>query len=251
MALFQVQCKSEMLGKQVRVNVVIPDGIRSAGPGATCPVVYLLHGLSDDESMWGRRTSVERYADDHQIAVVMPNGDRSWYLDIPAGKYESYIGDELPRLMRLYFPYLSDKRGQTMIAGLSMGGFGALHTALKRPEQYGAVACFSGAFRLSDFSRTFRLVSEGVLTGDPTGTDADVYMLAEQAKDQKDKFPVYLWCGTEDGLFQSTVDMRDTLKESGFAVTYSETSGTHAWQYWDREIKNAFDWWKPIREAAK
>ena len=249
MAFFEVQCKSESLGKQVRVNVAIPgDRKKNAGD---LPVIWLLHGLSDDESMWARKTSVERYADDHGFAVVMPNGDRSWYLNQPAGRYEDYIGDELPALMRGYFPYLSQKRENNMIAGLSMGGFGALHTALKRPERYGAVACFSGAFRIAAPEWTRLLTAEGVIPGDPTGTDADVYDLAEKTRERADKFPVYLSCGTEDVVLPFTVDMRDALTRAGYPVTCSETPGNHAWVFWDREIKLAMDWWTDVRRAAK
>jgi len=249
MAFFEVRCKSERLGKQVRVNVVIPgDRRQSAGE---IPVIWLLHGLSDDESMWARRTSVERYADDHGFAVVMPSGDRSWYLNQPAGRYEDYIGDELPALMRGYFPFLSQKRENNLIAGLSMGGFGALHTALKRPDCYGAVACFSGAFLIADPTWAKLLCSDGVLAGDPTGTDADVYALAEKSAGRADKFPVYLSCGTGDGIFRYTAKMRETLEKAGYAVSYSESPGGHEWNFWDQEIRRAMDWWAGIRRAAK
>lgn len=249
MAFFEVQCKSESLGKQVRVNVALP-GNRTDDAGEL-PVIWLLHGLSDDESTWARKTSVERYADDHGFSVVMPDGDRSWYLNQPAGRYEDYIGDELPALMRGYFPYLSKKRENNMIAGLSMGGYGALHTALKRPGRYGAVACFSGAFGIAFPEWTRHLTSEGVIPGDPTGTDADVYALVKKSGERADQFPVYLWCGTEDALLPFTAEMRDTLSAAGFSVTYSETPGNHAWVYWDREIRLAMDWWAKIRRSEK
>lgn len=249
MAFFEMRCKSDSLGKQVRMNVVIP-GDRRADTGEI-PVIWLLHGLSDDESMWARRTSVERYAEGRGFAVVMPDGDRSWYLNQPAGRYEDFIGVELPALVRGYFPYLSDKRENNLIAGLSMGGYGALHTALKRPGRYGAVACFSGAFGVTEHAWARLLESEGVLKGDPAGTDADVYALAEAAKDRSDKFPVYLSCGTGDALLDFTRKMRDTLTAAGFPVSCSETAGGHEWDFWDRSIKGAIEWWTDLRGAAK
>ena len=249
MAFFEVHCKSEALGKQVRVNVVIPGDRR--GNAGDLPVVWLLHGLSDDESMWARKTSVERYAERHGFAVVMPNGDRSWYLNQPSGRYEDYIGEELPALIRGYFPYLSQKREDNLIAGLSMGGYGALHTALKRPVRYGAVACFSGAFCVTAPEWTKLLNGDGVIAGDPTGGDADVFALAKAAKDVSDKFPVYLSCGTEDALLGFTRKMRDTLTSAGFPVSYSETAGGHEWDFWDREIRRALDWWADLRKETK
>lgn len=249
MAFFEVRCKSESLGKQVRVNVVIP-GDRRKNPGVI-PVIWLLHGLTDDESMWARRTSVERYADDRGFAVVMPDGDRSWYLNQPAGRYEDFIANELPALMRGYFPYLSDKREDNLIAGLSMGGYGALHTALKHPDRYGAVACFSGAFDVTEPAWAQRLCSEGVIAGDPAGTDADVFALAEKSADQTDKFAVCLSCGVADALLPASRSMRDTLTAAGYSVAYFEGSGAHEWDFWDRSIKGAIEWWANLRGQTK
>ena len=119
-------------------NAVIPEGCKE-----DIPVVYLLHGLSDDHTMWCRRTSAERYADKYGIALIMPNADRSFYTDMKyGGKYYSYISDELVEYTRDLF-HLSHKREKNFMCGLSMGGYGALKIAFKNPEKYEAVAAFS------------------------------------------------------------------------------------------------------------
>lgn len=98
------------------------------------PTLYLLHGLSDDDSIWLRRTSIERYVAQMGIAVVMPQVHRSFYTDMAAGgQYWTFISEELPALARSFFP-LSAKREDNFVAGLSMGGYGALKLGLRKPE---------------------------------------------------------------------------------------------------------------------
>ena len=110
------------------VNVVLPQntsgqiGLKGVAADDGCPVLYLLHGMSDDHSTWIRRTSVERYATQYGLALVMPNAHRSYYTDMACGlKYWTYVSEELPRLMHTFFK-ISDRREDTFVAGLSMGG---------------------------------------------------------------------------------------------------------------------------------
>lgn len=110
-------------------------GMNGSQKKSSYPVLYLLHGLSDDHTIWHRRTSIERYVSALGLAVVMPNVGKSFYTDMAnGGNYFTFITEELPTLVQSYFP-VSAKREDNFIAGLSMGGYGAFKVALSCPEK--------------------------------------------------------------------------------------------------------------------
>ena len=150
MAFFQVNFFSPTLGFNTDIDVFIPtpnsDEVLNKKKSEyfqknrKYQVLYLLHGLSDDDSIWLRRTSIERYATEKGIAVVMPTTFRGWYIDTPAGKYYSYIGEELPRRVAEFFPAISQARADTYVAGLSMGGYVAMDIQRLYPETVAGLA---------------------------------------------------------------------------------------------------------------
>ena len=150
MALLHVNYFSEALGVQTPVDVILPEVKQGIGVDASAKdelpkVLYLLHGYSDDQTIWQRRTSVERYAAKYNLAIIMPGVNHSFYCNEVYGeRYWDFVSQELPRVMHRFFR-LSDKREDTFVAGLSMGGYGAMKLALNFPERFGAAASFSGA----------------------------------------------------------------------------------------------------------
>jgi S-formylglutathione hydrolase FrmB len=121
-------------------------------------VLYLLHGLSDDHTAWSRYTSIGRYAEAAGLAVVMPAVHRSFYANESAGhRYWDFVSEELPEVVRTFFQ-VSDRSEDTFVAGLSMGGYGAVRLALTFPGRYAAAASMSGALdivrAMADPSRT-------------------------------------------------------------------------------------------------
>ena len=243
---------SDALGHGVSVNVIIPEKRKTLiGMGGESAekykTVYLLHGLSDDETIWMRRTSIERYATELGVAVVMPNGGRSWYTDTASGEaYFTFIAKELPELARSFFSGLSDKREDNIIAGLSMGGYGAIKAALRCPETFGACISLSGAL---DISRLDYLMKpsewRGIFgfdmrsTAETSGTDEDVFHLARVAK----VFPrLYMWCGTEDALLEMNRRFSAQLTELGVSHKYEESEGSHTWKFWDLHIKDGIEY---------
>jgi len=138
MALLHCNFYSQVLRVAASMDVILPE--RACLAGARVPVLYLLHGLSDDHTIWQRRTSIERYAEARQIAVVMPAVGRSFYTDMAAGPaYWTYVSEEIPALASALFP-LSDQRRDCCVAGLSMGGYGALKLGLRCPGRFAAAA---------------------------------------------------------------------------------------------------------------
>src|SRR5688572_8749608 len=160
MALIHCDFFSETLELSTSMTVLLPQQTRTqigmAGAGAGehgAPVLYLLHGLSDDHTIWQRRTSIERYAAPLGLAVVMPAVHRSFYTDERhGGRFWAFLSDELPALVGEFFR-VSARREDTYVAGLSMGGYGAFKWALRQPERFAAAASMSGALDVVDLSR--------------------------------------------------------------------------------------------------
>jgi putative tributyrin esterase len=261
MACIQCHFSSKVLGLSSTMNVILPQPAASGGPGAggagghRFPTLYLLHGLSDDHTIWQRRTSIERYVEGLDLAVVMPAVDRSFYADTRTGqRYWTFVSEELPFLARSFFP-LSDAREDNFVAGLSMGGYGAFKLALTHPDRYAAAASLSGALDIVSRARTDEESGTGELrrvfgkVKELEGGPNDLFHLAEQMARRKDLRPaLYQWCGTEDFLYADNVCFRKHAKRLKLAVAYEEGPGGHEWACWDRQIQKVLAWLPGIRK---
>lgn len=256
MALMQCNFFSDVLGVMAKMMVIIPQqttrciGVsdKADAGAAGFRTLYLLHGLSDDETVWERRTSIERYAQEKGIAVVMPTTLRFFYTDTAHGyRYFTHIADEVPALAQQFFR-LSPRREDNYVAGLSMGGYGAFKVALSRPERFAAAASMSGVMDVADFNResvdaATRRELEGVFGPGPIrGTANDLYHLAEQAAKGPHRPRLFQTCGTEDFLYKMNVAYRDFVKPLGFDYTYTEMPGVHCWEFWDARIQEVLAW---------
>ena len=239
---------SGALGMFTTVLVLLPDDqsqARYGKDGNRFRALYLLHGLSDDETIWMRRTSVERYADRWGIAVVMPRGDRSFYCNAANGSaYYDFISRELPGVISAYYR-VSDRREDVFAAGLSMGGYGALKLALRTPEQFCAAAALSAVTDWPDCSRT---MLNGLMGKDYVcPPEDDLYYLADELKRRCDngEFAAprfFIGCGTEDVLLPHSKAFTVKLADLGWNVVYRESAGNHSWEFWDEYIQYVFDW---------
>jgi S-formylglutathione hydrolase FrmB len=245
MALFHAHFGSEALEMQVAADVILPERRRDLSRPLPC--LWLLHGLSDDHTIWQRRTSIERYVAPLNLAVVMPAADRSWYADMAHGlKYWRYISEELPAVMRQYFP-LSERRQDNFVAGLSMGGYGAFKLALSHPERYAAAASLSGAVDIASLwmAPDIHGLLEEVFGGSPAGTPNDLLHLAQQIAASGAPCPrLFQWCGTEDFLYQINLRFRDHAQRLKLPLDYSEGPGAHTWDRWDEQIQRVLAWLK-------
>src|SRR3982751_6715765 len=138
MAHLRCDFYSDVLGLNTSMTVILPQaaatqiGVRSTAGPADPPTLYLLHGLSDDDTIWTRHTSIERYAAERGLAVVMPQVHRSFYADEAyGGRFWTFLSEELPSLVGTFFR-ISPRTEDTYVAGLSMGGYGALKWALRQ-----------------------------------------------------------------------------------------------------------------------
>ena len=256
MAFIELHYHSDALKTAVTVNVILPEKAKTliGMDGVTqkeIKTLYLLHGLSDDHSIWMRRTSIERYAVERGIAVVMPNVGRSWYTDTAGGaKYFTFVTEELPRVCRNYFKGMSERKEDTLIAGLSMGGYGAIKAALRCPDTFGGCASLSGAFDIFAARRLMKWDEwRGVFGFDlekPSqlaGTQHDVFELVRRNCAAGVAFPkMYLWCGESDSLLTTNRDFRDLLVDKNIPHSYNESEGNHSWKWWDLHIQDALDY---------
>ena len=246
MAILHIDFFSRALGRSAQMDVILPDA-RSNAP-KPWKTLYLLHGMTDDCTAWQRWTSIERYAEESGVAVVMPDTRLGWYTDTAVGeRYFSFVSDELVRISRRMFPSLSHKREDTFVAGLSMGGYGAMKCALKRPETFSKAASLSGALDIFGMTRLDPPLGDQNYWEDIfgpieqiKGSENDVFAAAEELKNNRPE--LFMWCGTEDFLYSMNTAMRDHLLKLGYKLSYSESSGDHNWKYWDREIQNVLAW---------
>lgn len=246
MALLHVQFYSHMLDLSLNMNVVLPQCAPNE-PVKKYKTLYLLHGMHDDYSGWLRKTSIERYATEKGIAVVMPEVHLSFYADTKYGmKYWQFISKELPKICHEFFPNMSQRREDNFVAGLSMGGYGAMKLGLLSSDQFSHAASFSGALDLASrgmisgegyFMTLFGTIEEFL------GSENDLFAQAEKLVESGKELPkLYIWCGTEDFLYSHSVKFNKHCKELGFDVTYEESEGSHEWQYWDERVKRVLDW---------
>lgn len=260
MAIIDVNFFSNTLMRQVTYKAIVPTD-KPVMPGEKpeelkpFKTLYLLHGIMGNYNDWVTHTRVTKLAAEKGVAVVMPSGDNSFYVDQQSAcnNYGEYIGRELVEETRKLFP-LSHKREDTFIGGLSMGGYGAVRNGLKYYNTFGAVVGLSSAFildhavnsteeshwpfgRRSYYEHVFGDISKLI------GSDKDPKALVKRIKEDKGSFPrIYLACGTEDFLIESNRQFRDFLVSEGVEHTYVESKGVHDWKFWDEYIEKALDW---------
>ncbi len=250
MALIHCDFHSRALDLATSLCAIIPEPAGPAAAKPAYPVLYLLHGLSDDHTIWQRRTAIERYAAPLKLAVIMPAVQRSFYADMPAGgNYWTFISAELPELVGSLFPVATDRK-HTFVAGLSMGGYGAFKLALSHPERFAAAASLSGALDLAGWSR--RSITRAnraqwtATLGDlrrVAGSENDLFHLLKTAARSAADLPrLYQCCGTEDALLDDNRRFLKSARALKIRVAYEEGPGQHAWDYWDRQIRKVLAW---------
>ncbi|MCW2699657.1 MAG: esterase family protein [Blastococcus sp.] len=252
---------SEALSLSTSMTVLLPQqtstqiGMEGHSTDGLPPVLYLLHGLSDDDTIWLRRTSIERYVAPLGLAVVMPQVHRSFYTDQAyGGRYWTFLSEELPQLVQSLFR-VSDRREDTFVAGLSMGGYGAFKWALRQPERFAAAANLSGAVDVTGIVTRRRRPEDPRLferifgNREVAGTPDDLYELLRQA-DPARLPSLYMCCGTEDALIDDNRAYADACAAASVPVRTDFGPGGHDWAYWDVQIQDVLAW-LPLRDAGR
>ncbi len=261
MALVQVNFFSGALMKITTFHMILPNDappemiMENKNYERPMKTLYLLHGFSGNTIDWMMGSLVQEMALKYNLAIVMPSGDNSFYLN---GRgtgyaYETFTGVELVGYCRKTFG-LSDKKEDTYIGGLSMGGFGAIHTGLKYPETFGKMFGLSSALIVNEikgmkhgmkndiadydyYERTFGNLDElGTSENNPE------YLVSERRKKGEIIQPIFMACGTEDFLLNENHGFRDFLVKEGVNVTFMESPGIHDWKFWNEYLEPAVQW---------
>ncbi|MBP1586902.1 MAG: esterase family protein [Clostridia bacterium] len=240
---------SEALGMQTEVLVLLPQvgtageiGVDSGARSGPFKCLYLLHGLSDDQTIWMRRTSIERYAEAYGIAVVMPCGGRSFYTDMKKGQnYYTFVAKELPARICDTFN-ISAARRDNYIAGLSMGGYGALKIGLRECARFSKIAAFSACADIEDVRGVFD--PDGAIFGESDKVDAgdDLFLLADKYKDSELRPDVFMGVGTEDFLYDANKRLCAHFRDLGYNICWRDSHGNHEWAFWDVYVRFALEW---------
>ena len=251
---------SDALGLSTSMTVILPQqtsgqiGMRGTAPDADPPVLYLLHGLSDDDTIWLRRTSIERYVSAMGLAVVMPQVHRSFYTDEARGlRYWTFLTEELPELIGRFFRVSSAADGNLRrravdgrLRRIQMGAAGTRPVCCRgklvrrtehrpRREQRG----------LARRIRHLRIGCSG--TGlRPAATMTCCGWSGAPGLTAATCPQLYLCCGTDDALFADNVHFRDVAVERGLPLTVDFGPGEHEWGYWDAKIQDVLSW-LPLR----
>ncbi len=257
MAIFRIAFASETLFRTVNLNVIIPVetyGRTDIKKPEKFKTLYLLHGFGGNKDDWMDYTNLRSISEKYNLAVVLPSGENSFYenMNVITGRYSDFVGKELVEFTRRMFP-LSDKKEDTFIGGLSMGGFGALRLGSLYHQTFGKIFSLSGAFIIDNIAGKKEGYRDGI-------ADYDYYVRTfgnlEQVKDSpkdplycvkeaikvKDMPDVYMAVGTDDFLLKENRLMRESLENEGLKISYHEDHGIHDWDFWNRYLPKAMDW---------
>lgn len=267
MALIRADFFSASLMRNITIHAVIPsDKITDPKKGIerkTFKTLYLLNGLMGNDADWVTATRIERWAKDKDLAVIMPAGENRFYVDqdIPGQKYGTFVGKELVEHTRALFP-ISDKREDTFIAGLSMGGYGATINGLRFSDTFSHVAALSAAYIMDRVEHSVynapwitedRAYFEHIF-GDISnlrGSEKDYEALVVKLKEEKKDIPkFYIAIGVDDDLLEVNRSYHKYLQAQGVDVTYVEAPGAHEWDFWDSQIRKVLEW-LPLGEVNR
>lgn len=259
MAYLEFEFDSKTLKRTASFKAIIP--FEKFEP--PYPTLYLLHGLGGNSSRWLHATNIRALAENQGVAVIMPSGENSFYLDILVkdgclGDFGAYVGEELVRVTREMFP-LSHKREETWISGMSMGGYGAFRNGLKYCDTFGKAAIFAGAVHFYEYDREW-VRTQGNVAGELMNfgeldvtekTDRNPRVIIEQIKERNEKdhanyFPeFYVTCGTEDHLLKANESLSGALKEAGAKVQFVPRPGGHTPAFCNENLPDVFAFLDP------
>lgn len=240
--------QSNLMQRAVPYRLILPQGYYKSRKNY--PVLYLLHGLFGCCDNWVDLTNLCDYVLDTKLIIVLPEGGNGWYTDsvtVKEDKFESYITEELiPEIDLLY--KTNPKRESRFIGGLSMGGFGALKFALKKPDLFAFAFSISGAFSAPQQTNSnpgfdWENLGDSILKAfgeedSPTRSQNDLFQIIKLISDKEAvNLPdIYMVCGMEDEFLKVNRKLAELLRGKKISFEYSETSGSHDWNYWDKEI---------------
>ena len=244
-----IQFKSDLIEKVLPYSALLPPGYFKSNK--RYPVLYLLHGLFGRYDDWITRTNLAQYAAAYDLIIVTPEGKDSWYIDsatVPTDKYESYFLREVIPDVDARYRTIKDRRARG-VAGLSMGGYGALKYGLKHRDYFAFAGSMSGALDPTNrteehpgFGWNILRPSISAAFGAPNSAARQLNDLHQIVRDLTaadiSSLPyLYFDCGLEDGFLATNRELAEILVAKKTAHQYRQLPGGHDWQYWDRQVR--------------
>ena len=232
--------KSECMNKDVLVNVITPDTYEN---GLDFPVVYLLHGYSDNHQKWATGGHIGALADKHDVIVVMPDGAySSWYFDSPVDptfKYETFVSKELVEHVDANFKTRKDRKARA-ITGLSMGGHGAMYLAIRHQDVFANVGSMSGGVDIRPFPNNWHLSKRlGTIEEHPENWEANTVINLTHLI-QPDSLNIIFDCGVDDFFYEVNCNLHKKLLEAKIPHDFISRPGKHNWPYWFNSVRYQF-----------
>jgi putative tributyrin esterase len=250
--------QSPSMQKTLKAGVVTPDSYKKKKNGPY-PVLYLLHGYSDNFSNWlkvpPQQDLLQTMADKYQLIIVTPDGGYgSWYFDSPidrTSQYETFITQELRQEIENRYRTITSREGR-FVSGLSMGGHGALYLSARHPELYLAASSMSGTVNVAGIDRKNLLPSIEAVLG-PKEENQPVYEfnsivhMVEQLK--KNGLYLTIDCGVDDFLIEDNRELHRRLVEAKVPHDYTERPGAHSWTYWGNSLEHHLLFFQKVQAA--
>ncbi|AUR46485.1 endo-14-beta-xylanase Z esterase [Porphyromonas gingivalis] len=231
---------SASMNKEIPVLVVLPD-IALASEGGDCPVVYLLHGYGGNAETWLTvKPDLPQIADQKGIIFVCPDAQNSWYWDSPvdsAFRYETFVASELVGYIDLHYKTIAERKGRA-IAGLSMGGHGALWIAFRHQDAFGACGSMSGCADIRPFPNNWEISRRlGSLAENPKLWDE--YTVINNLDSLRGAaLAILIDCGVEDFFLDVNKELHASLLAKQIDHDFTIRPGGHNRAYW----RNAIDY---------
>jgi S-formylglutathione hydrolase FrmB len=236
---------SKLMSREMPYRVIFPVKYDQKDNQTRYSVLYLLHGLTGHFDNWSDKTKLAEYASKYKYIIVMPEGNDGWYSDsvsVPNDKHESYFIQELIPEIDAKFRTVGTKESRA-IAGLSMGGYGALKFGLKYPEKFVLAGSFSGALDAPLRGQNHQFLRPSIMSvfgeeGNKSRKDNDIFSLINLITPEKIKdLPfLYIDCGTEDWLIEPNRDFATFLFQKKIPHEFRQLPGKHDWKFWDSEV---------------
>ena len=253
MAYFRIEYYSKALHRTTAFEMIIPNDLRENEPLPERPtrMLFLLHGYTGKAGNWVPEELTKKY----NFAILMPSGENSFYLNgLSTGHdFQTMLGEELVDYARQTFR-LAVRPEETYIAGLSMGGFGAIHTGLAYPDRFGKIGALSSALIVHEIAQLKPGESNAVANYEyyrecfgeldqVESSENNPETLVCKLKQEKKKIPeIYMCCGSEDFLIEENRQFHRFLLREGVEHQYHEAPGIHDMKFWSEHIIKIIDW---------
>ena len=233
-----IEVMSAKMGRAIKNVVIVPEVYYNRYvPNDRYPVVYLLHGANGDYSDWPRKKNLHELADRYGVIFVCPDGQDSWYFDSPIDpkmQFETYISSELVGYIDSHYRTKATKEMRA-IAGLSMGGHGAMWVGLRHPDVFNSIGCMSGGVDITKFPERWH-IKDRLGNYDDNKELWASHSIVNLAATVQTTQNITIDDGVNDIFYKVNNNLHKVLLDRKIAHDYTIRPGRHTWDYWCNSI---------------